>query len=101
MPRTTLIPAPPVAQQGFSMLEILITLVIVATALFGTAGLQTYALLVGKDGQNRTQAIFLATDLLDRIEANKSSITGSVAGNYIFAGSGVPAALTLPDPCMS
>lgn len=91
--------APKIAQHGFSMLEILITLVIVATALLGTAGLQIYAMRMGQSSQFRTQAIFLASDILDRIEANKDNATGAVAGNYVIAGSGTPPALISPDPC--
>lgn len=62
-------------QRGFSMLEILITLVIIATALLGTAGLQMYAMRMGQSGQLRTQAVFLASDMAERMEANKSAAT--------------------------
>lgn len=70
------------AQHGFSMLEILITLVIVATALFGTAGLQVYAMRMNQGGQFRTQAVFLASDISERMEANKAA---AVAGSYELA----------------
>ena len=76
-------------QRGFSMLEILITLVIVAIALLGTAGLQVYAMRVNKGGQFRTQAIFLASGIAERMEANKA---GAVAGNYV-ATSTAPATM--------
>ncbi|MDD2685618.1 MAG: type IV pilus modification protein PilV [Gallionella sp.] len=69
-------------QLGFSMLEVLITLVIIATALLGTAGLQAYALKSGQSSQLRNQAIFLASDIAERMEANKA---GAVAGNYTLA----------------
>lgn len=72
-------------QHGFSMLEILITLVIVATALFGTAGLQVYAMRMNQGGQLRTQAVFLASDIAERMEANKAA---AVAGNYAVASTG-------------
>lgn len=62
------------------MLEILITLVIVAIALLGTAGLQVYAMRVNQSGQFRTQAIFLASDIAERMEANKAA---AIAGNYV------------------
>lgn len=68
------------AQHGFSMLEILITLVIVAIALLGTAGLQVYAMRVNQSGQFRTQAIFLASDIAERMEANRAA---AIAGNYV------------------
>jgi len=64
------------------MLEILITLVIVATALFGTAGLQVYAMRMNQSGQFRTQAVFLASDIAERMEMNKAA---AVAGSYELA----------------
>lgn len=71
-------------QHGFSMIEILITLVIIATALLGTAGLQLYAMKVGKNSEFRTQAIFLASDLAERMEANKpAAITGGYAASSV------------------
>lgn len=68
------------------MLEILITLVIVATALLGTAGLQVYAMRVNQSGQFRNQAVFLASDIAERMEANKAA---AVAGNYVLASTSV------------
>lgn len=63
--------APDRVQRGFSMLEVLITMVIIATALFGTAGLQLYAMRYGQSGQFRSQAVFLASDIAERMDANK------------------------------
>ena len=65
-------------QRGFSMIEVLITLVIIATALLGTAGLQLQAMKLGKSGDFRTQAVFLANDLAERMEGNESA---AVAGS--------------------
>jgi type IV pilus assembly protein PilV len=82
-------------QHGFSMLEILITLVIVAIALLGTAGLQVNAMRMNKGGQFRTQAIFLASDIAERMEANRAE---AVLGTYaVAATSAVGAAATLCD----
>lgn len=53
------------------MLEILVTLVIVASALLGTAGLQAYAMKINQGSQYRNQAVFLANDIAERMEANK------------------------------
>lgn len=87
------------AQKGFSMLEILITLVIVATALLGTAGLQAHALKTNAGGQLRNQAVFLAADIAERMEANKVQ---AVAGGYALAqGAAIPAISTACNgaPC--
>ncbi|MEI8031442.1 MAG: type IV pilus modification protein PilV, partial [Comamonadaceae bacterium] len=66
-------------ERGFSMIEVLVTLLVISLALLGTAGLQAYAMRLNQGGQFRTQAVFLAADLAERIEANKS---GAMAGNY-------------------
>lgn len=70
---------PSSTQRGFSMLEILIVLVIVAVALLGTAGLQLNAMRLTKGSQFRTQAVFLASDFAERLEANK---TEAILGTY-------------------
>lgn len=71
------------------MLEILITLVIVAIALLGTAGLQLYAMRMNHGAQLRTQAIFLASDIAERMETNKAA---AIAGNYAVAAASAPSA---------
>jgi type IV pilus assembly protein PilV len=76
-------------QFGFSMIEILVTLVIVATALLGTAGLQAYAMRMGKSSEFRTQAVFLASDIAERMEANKRA---AVLGGYVVAATSSPSA---------
>lgn len=65
-------------QHGFSMIEILVTLLIIAMAMLGTAGMQAYALKVGQGGQFRNQAVFLAADMAERIEANKAYAASGV-----------------------
>lgn len=94
--RHNLFPAgfPSIKQQGFSMLEILITLVIVATALFGTAGLQVHAMRMNKGSEFRAQVIFLASDIAERMEANKDA---AAAGNYVVASTST--ASTPPVNC--
>jgi type IV pilus assembly protein PilV len=71
-----------IQQQGFSMIEVLVTLVIIATALLGTAGLQAHALKTSKGSEFRNQAIFLSADIVERMEANK---VAAVAGSYAVA----------------
>jgi len=76
---------------GFSMIEILVTLAIISLALLGTAGLQAYSMKLNQGGQFRTQAVFLAADLAERMEANKAA---AVAGSYVLATSGAANALS-------
>ena len=80
-----------VRQHGFSMIEVLVTLLIISLALLGTAGLQGYSMRLNQGGQFRSQAVFLAGDLAERMEANKP---GVVAGSYNLALSNAPNALS-------
>ena len=67
-------------EAGFTLLEVLITLLVIALALLGTAGLQAYAMKITTSGQFRTQAVILGIDLLERFEANNvAAITGAYA----------------------
>ncbi len=83
-----------IKQRGFSMIEILVTLVIIAIALLGTAGLQAQAIKTSKGSEFRNQAIFLSADIVERMEANK---TEAVAGNYAVAAGTVGVASTACD----
>lgn len=74
-------------QRGFSMIEVLVTLLIISLALLGTAGLQAYSMRLNQGGQFRTQAVFLVADLAERMEANKA---GAVAGAYVLANGNAP-----------
>lgn len=79
------------------MMEILVTLVIVAVALLGTAGLQAHALKMVKGSEFRNQAIFLSSDIVERMEANKVE---AVAGNYVVAaGVGVASTTCVTGAC--
>jgi type IV pilus assembly protein PilV len=84
-------------QYGFTMFEILVTLGIVTIWLLATAGVQTSSAKLNKAAQYRTQAVIAATDIGERIEANK---TGAATGAYACGGSGtacIPPAGTSPS----
>jgi type IV pilus assembly protein PilV len=59
---------------GFSLLEVLITLVIMAISLLGLAGLQATSIKNNLSAYHRSQAIIIAYDVIDRMRANKPSI---------------------------
>lgn len=81
------------AQYGFSMLEILVALLIIATALLGSAGLQAYAMKTNVGGQYRNQAAFLLEDMIERMQLNKAYATN--AGG----AAGYSSALTMSVDC--
>lgn len=59
---------------GFSMIEVLIALVVLAFGLLGLALLQTMNLRYTKSADQRTQAVNLAGDLLDMMRTNRSEL---------------------------
>jgi len=61
----------PGSQRGTSMIEVLVSLVIVCLGLLGLAGLQAHASLAEAESFQRAQAISLLQDMVDRINANR------------------------------
>jgi type IV pilus assembly protein PilV len=80
------------------MLETLITLAIITIWLLGSANVQTFALRLNKAAQFRTQAVLLASEMAERIEANKAyAKTGAYAysGGTVSSGTDCTAATCL------
>jgi type IV pilus assembly protein PilV len=63
----------PRRQAGFSMIEVLITIVIVAIGLMGLAGLQAMALVSQKESYHRAKALALVDDMAYRLAANRAN----------------------------
>ena len=57
-------------QSGISLVEVIVTILILSIGLLGMAALQNTSLKLAYDSYLRTQASFLAYDLIDRIRAN-------------------------------
>lgn len=75
---------------GFSMIEVLITMVILMVGLLGLAGLQVKALTAQMESYQRAQALILLKDMADRVNANRAN-----AASYVTAvgtGAACPAA---------
>ena len=70
-----------VNHRGFSMIEVLIALLILAVGVLGIAALQFKALKYGHDAFLRSQINFLAYDIADRIRNNRANKV-SYLGNY-------------------
>lgn len=81
-------------QKGISLIEILVTLVILAVGLLGLAGLMLDGLRNNQSAYLRTQASILAYDMADRMRINR---TRAVAGAYDgYSTTGTDAVTTLP-----
>jgi type IV pilus assembly protein PilV len=55
---------------GFTLIEVLVSLVVLMVGLLGLAGLQLYNLKANHSAYMRTQASIAAYDMLDRMRAN-------------------------------
>jgi len=83
-------------QSGFTLIEIMITLIIVSIGLLGMASLQMNSLRSNQGAYLRSQASMLSYDMADRMRANSAR---AIAGDY----NGFDTDGTVPaDPgCMS
>lgn len=63
-------------QMGFSLIEILVTILILAIGLLGLAGLQTRMLTTELESFQRSQALVLVQDMVNRINANRDAARG-------------------------
>jgi type IV pilus assembly protein PilV len=59
------------SSQGFSLIEILVTLVIIMLGLLGLLGVQMRSHQVEMESYQRTQALLLMSDIVQRINANR------------------------------
>lgn len=70
------------AQNGFTLLEVLVTMVVMSLGLLGYAGLQVASLKNSASAYQRSQVTILAYDMIDRMRANRVQ---AVAGVYNIA----------------
>jgi len=77
--------------QGFTLVEILVTVIVLSIGLLGLAGLQLNGLRSNHSAYLRSQATLLTLDIADRMRANRTS---AVSGNYDIDIGDVPAAAT-------
>lgn len=90
-------------QQGFSLLEVLIALLVLSIGLLGIAGMQTISLRFNHQSYERTQATVLISDMYEKIIANpdaaRSGVFDNVAAGVTSAGyasyAGCPAACSV------
>ena len=80
------------ASKGFTLIETLVALVILCIGLLGVAALQLMSLRSNHGSAMRTQATFLAYDIVDRMRANRAS---ALTGAYNVALGSTPPGGTL------
>jgi type IV pilus assembly protein PilV len=80
-------------QNGFTMVETLVALVVLAIGMLGIAALYLNSLQAGRTAIYRTQAVNLAADLADRIRANRTAVA-SYSILFAAGAAEVPACYT-------
>ncbi len=68
----------PANSRGFSLIEVLVTIIILMIGLLGLAGLQARALTAQMESYQRSQALILLKDMASRIEANRKNAAAYV-----------------------
>ncbi len=77
---------------GFSLIEILVTIVILMIGLLGLAGLQGKALTSQLESYQRSQALVLLKDMENRMNANRKNASSYVTATPLGTGATCPAA---------
>ncbi|HKK14561.1 MAG TPA: type IV pilus modification protein PilV [Gammaproteobacteria bacterium] len=66
-------------QQGFTLVEVLVALIVLSIGLLGLAAMQTKGLHYNHEAYLRSAATVLAQDMTDRMRANRSAV---LKGDY-------------------
>lgn len=74
--------------RGFTLLEVLITMIVLAIGLLGLASLQSKVQVAQIESYQRAQAVLLLEDMLARINANRGQAATYVTGTTSPLGKG-------------
>jgi type IV pilus assembly protein PilV len=89
--------------RGVTMLEVLVTIIIITLGLLGAAGMQSRLQVAEVEAYQRAQAIILLQEMVDRINANRRSAASYVTAAPLGTGSTLdctaPATVALRDQC--
>jgi type IV pilus assembly protein PilV len=64
-------------RNGFTLIEVLVTVIVLAIGILGLAGLQLAGMRSNFSAYQRTQAILAASDLIDRMRVSPAAFTGA------------------------
>lgn len=75
------------SQAGTSLLEVLVTVVILTFGLLGLAGLQMKTRMVEMESYQRSQAMIVLNDMVNRFQMSRGTPAGYITGGVIGSGS--------------
>jgi type IV pilus assembly protein PilV len=76
-------------ERGLTLIEVLVTIVILSLGLLGVAALQARMQLAQAESYQRAHAVLLLQDMVDRINANRYDALNYVTGDALGAGNAV------------
>jgi type IV pilus assembly protein PilV len=74
--------------RGFTLVEVLVALLVLSVGMLGIAALYLDSLRASRAALYRTQAVTLASDIADRIRANRTPIDAYDCSGECVAGTG-------------
>jgi type IV pilus assembly protein PilV len=87
---------------GFSLIEVLVSIVVLSFGLLGMVGMQAAALQSNREARSQSSAVFMARELAEMIRGNKSEgIKASPNNPYLGSFSSSPLTATTPSYCLS
>ncbi|MEA5098213.1 MAG: type IV pilus modification protein PilV [Burkholderiaceae bacterium] len=72
-------------QSGFTLVEVLVSIFVLALGVIGVAGMQLTAMRSGQQSTNQTVAVQLATELADKMRANAVEMKKGDSTAYLFS----------------
>jgi type IV pilus assembly protein PilV len=80
-------------QRGFSMIEIMVSTLVISVSVLGMTGMQITAKRAGLEAIQRTSATSLATDMIERMRSNPEALA-----SYVSTGLGGGTITVEPTP---
>lgn len=72
-----------IAAKGFTLIEVLVTVFVLAVGILGVAGMQAVSVRESGNTYHRTQADLLVADIVDRMRANRAESREGAASTYV------------------
>lgn len=92
-------------QRGFSLVEVLISIIVLSFGLLGMVGMQAAALQSNREARLQSVAYGLAQELAEMMRGNKDVALLTAANPYMFNGNNVdgstPLAAATPNYCLT
>lgn len=86
---------------GFSLVEVLVSIVVLSFGLLGMVGMQAAALQSNRESRAQSAAVFLARELAETIRGNKSEGIKLSADNPYVGAFATPLGVVTPSYCLN